>query len=152
VDGADSWLSLAFLLCLALSGFFSSAEAAFISLPKLRIRYLVESGVKGARQLAKATDRSERFLAAFLSVLGAEGLLTHLRNRKAKATVLRDIKEEIMMNIAILDNSIRTTQQMRNEKGMVMFLTHMREEVECTPGIGQKRLGEAGGVLHYSVE
>lgn len=66
---------------------------------------------------------------AFLSVLGAERLLTHLRNRKAKATMLRDIKEEIMMNVAILDNIIRTTQQMRNEKRMVMFLTHMREEV-----------------------
>jgi len=66
VDDADSWLLLAFLLCLALSAFFSSAEAAFISLPKLRIRYLVESGVKGARQLAKAADRPERFLATVL--------------------------------------------------------------------------------------
>lgn len=66
MDDADSWLLLAFLLCLALSAFFSSAEAAFISLPKLRIRYLVESGVKGARQLAKAADRPERFLATVL--------------------------------------------------------------------------------------
>ncbi|HUV46488.1 MAG TPA: hemolysin family protein [Dehalococcoidia bacterium] len=66
MDDADSWLLLAFLLCLALSAFFSSAEAAFISLPKLRIRYLVESGVKGARQLAKAADRPGRFLATVL--------------------------------------------------------------------------------------
>ena len=66
MDDAESWLLLAFLLCLALSAFFSSAEAAFISLPKLRIRYLVESGVKGARQLAKAADRPERFLATVL--------------------------------------------------------------------------------------
>ncbi len=66
MDDADSWLLLAFLLCLALSAFFSSAEAAFISLPKLRIRYLAESGVKGARQLAKAADRPERFLATVL--------------------------------------------------------------------------------------
>lgn len=66
MDDADSWLLLAFLLCLALSAFFSSAEAAFISLSKLRIRYLVESGVKGARQLAKAADRPERFLATVL--------------------------------------------------------------------------------------
>ena len=66
MDDADSWLLLAFLLCLALSAFFSSAEAAFISLPKLRIRYLAESGVKGARQLAKAADRPGRFLATVL--------------------------------------------------------------------------------------
>jgi len=62
VDDADSWLLLAFLICLVLSAFFSSAESAFISLPKLRIRYLVESGVKGATQLAKAAEKPERFL------------------------------------------------------------------------------------------
>jgi len=66
LDDSDSWLLLAFLVCLALSAFFSSAEAAFISLPKLRIRYLVESGVKGAGQLDKATDKPERFLSTVL--------------------------------------------------------------------------------------
>ena len=66
MDDADSWLLLAFLVCLALSAFFSSAESAFISLPKLRIRYLVESGVKGAKQLAKASEKPERFLATVL--------------------------------------------------------------------------------------
>jgi len=66
LDDVDSWLLLAFLVCLALSAFFSSAESAFISLPRLRIRYLVESGVKGARQLAKAADKPERFLATVL--------------------------------------------------------------------------------------
>ena len=66
MDDADGWLLLAFLVCLAFSAFFSSAESAFISLPKLRVRYLVESGVKGAGQLAKAADRPERFLATVL--------------------------------------------------------------------------------------
>ncbi len=66
MDDTDSWLLLAFLVCLALSAFFSSAESAFISLPKLRIRYLVESGVKGAKQLAKASEKPERFLATVL--------------------------------------------------------------------------------------
>ena len=48
MDGAGNWLLLVFLTCLALSAFFSSAESAFISLPKLRIKYLVESGFKVA--------------------------------------------------------------------------------------------------------
>ena len=48
MDGAGNWLLLVFLICLALSAFFSSAESAFISLAKLRIRYLAESDVKGA--------------------------------------------------------------------------------------------------------
>jgi putative hemolysin len=66
LDAADSWLLLAFLVFLALSAFFSSAEAAFISLPKLRIRYLVESGLKGAERLAKVAEKPERFLATVL--------------------------------------------------------------------------------------
>jgi len=66
VDPSDSWLIVAFLLCLALSAFFSSAESAFIALPKLRIRYLVESGVKGAEKLAKAAEKPERVLATVL--------------------------------------------------------------------------------------
>ena len=66
MDPSDSWLILAFLLCLALSAFFSSAESAFIALPKLRIRYLVESGVKGAEKLARAADKPERMLATVL--------------------------------------------------------------------------------------
>ena len=66
MDAASSWLLLAFLVCVALSAFFSSAESAFISLPKLRIRYLVESGVKGAEKLAKFAEKPERFLATVL--------------------------------------------------------------------------------------
>ena len=31
-------------ICLAFSAFFSSAETAFISLPKARVRHLVDSG------------------------------------------------------------------------------------------------------------
>ena len=66
MDATDSWLILAFIVCLALSAFFSSAESAFIALPKLRIRYLVESGVKGAEKLAKVTEKPERMLATVL--------------------------------------------------------------------------------------
>jgi putative hemolysin len=66
LDATDSWLLLAFVVFLALSAFFSSAEAAFISLPKLRIRYLLESGVKRAERLAKLAEKPERFLAIVL--------------------------------------------------------------------------------------
>ncbi len=66
MDATDSWLLLAFLVCVALSAFFSSAESAFIALPKLRIRYLVENGVKGAEKLARFAEKPERFLATVL--------------------------------------------------------------------------------------
>jgi len=66
LDAAGGWLLLAFLVCLALSAFFSSAESAFISLPKLRIKYLVESRVKGAGKVAKITEKPEKLLATVL--------------------------------------------------------------------------------------
>lgn len=66
MDPADSWLLIAFLVCLLLSAFFSSAESAYIALPRLRVRYLVESGVSGAEKLAEAVERPERVLATVL--------------------------------------------------------------------------------------
>ena len=66
METADGWFLAAFLVCLVCSAFFSSAESAFIALPKLRLRYLVESGVKGAEKLAKAAERPERVLATVL--------------------------------------------------------------------------------------
>ena len=53
-------------ICLALSAFFSSAETAFVSLPKIRVRHLVETGVSGAEQVARMTERPERLLATVL--------------------------------------------------------------------------------------
>jgi putative hemolysin len=66
VDASDIWLLVAFLVCLALCAFFASAESAFIALPKLRLRYLVESGVKRAEKLAKVAEKPERVLATVL--------------------------------------------------------------------------------------
>lgn len=66
MEDADSWLILAFIVCLVLSGFFSSAESAFLALPKLRIRYLVENGRRGAEWLAKMAESPEKVLATVL--------------------------------------------------------------------------------------
>lgn len=66
MEDADSWLILAFIVCLVFSGFFSSAESAFLALPKLRIRYLVENGRRGAEWLAKMAESPEKVLATVL--------------------------------------------------------------------------------------
>jgi len=49
-----------------MSAFFSSAESAFISVSRLRVHYLRESGGRGGQQLARVLDRPERFLATVL--------------------------------------------------------------------------------------
>ncbi len=66
MEDADSWLILAFIVCLVFSGFFSSAESAFLSLPKLRIRYLAENGRRGAEWLDKMAESPEKVLATVL--------------------------------------------------------------------------------------
>jgi len=55
-----------FLICVCASAFFSSAETAFISLPKTRIQFLVESGVHGAARIQKIMKHPERLLATIL--------------------------------------------------------------------------------------
>lgn len=52
--------------CIITSAFFSSAETAFISLPKTKIRHMVSSNVMGADRIDRLTDRPERLLATVL--------------------------------------------------------------------------------------
>jgi len=66
VEEIISWLIVAFIICLLLSAFFSSAESAFLALPKLRIKYLVEKGRRRAERLAEAKDKPEKFLSTVL--------------------------------------------------------------------------------------
>ena len=48
---------------IAINGFFSASEIAVISVPKLRLKQLIESGNKTAQILYKLADDSSRFLA-----------------------------------------------------------------------------------------
>ena len=51
---------------LLLSAFFSSSEAAFLSLRKVRIRRLVEDGVPGAERVARMVDEPAKVLPTIL--------------------------------------------------------------------------------------
>ena len=57
---------IVFVICLGLSAFFSSAETAFVSLPKLRIKHLVSIGKKKADRVEKVIEAPSKFLAAIL--------------------------------------------------------------------------------------
>ena len=65
LDGGYFSLVLVFVL-LALSGFFSSSEAAFLSVQKTRIAHLVSEGVPGARRVADMIREPERLLSTIL--------------------------------------------------------------------------------------
>ena len=51
---------------LVLSAFFSSSEAAFLSLQKTRLTYLVNNQVPGAKRISKMINNTERLLSTIL--------------------------------------------------------------------------------------
>jgi CBS domain containing-hemolysin-like protein len=66
MDQASTLYLILLLPCLLLSAFFSSSEAAFLSLRKVRIRHLVESRVPGAERVARMVDQPEKVLPTIL--------------------------------------------------------------------------------------
>jgi CBS domain containing-hemolysin-like protein len=65
----DSWITFEIILILILivfSAFFSLSEAALLSVGKIRIRHLAESGNNNAKHVVRLHDNPERFLTAIL--------------------------------------------------------------------------------------
>ena len=66
MDSANILYLVLFFICLAASAFFSSAETAFISLPRTLVRRMVDTGVGGAGRVARITEQPEKLLATVL--------------------------------------------------------------------------------------
>ncbi|HON81914.1 MAG TPA: hemolysin family protein [Methanoregulaceae archaeon] len=62
----DFLLLLLFIVCLALSAFFSSSEVALISITRAKVRTLINEGKKGSESLAALKETPNRFLIAIL--------------------------------------------------------------------------------------
>ena len=65
----DSWIAIEILIIsvlIVLSAFFSGSETALISVNKIRIRHLADSGNKNAAILVKMLENPEQFLTAIL--------------------------------------------------------------------------------------
>ena len=54
------------IIFLVLSAFFSSAEAAFLSIKSVRLRHLENTGVKGARSVRQMVEKPEKLLPTIL--------------------------------------------------------------------------------------
>jgi len=65
----DSWITFEIIIILVLivfSAFFSLSEAALLSVGKIRIRHIAESGNNNAKQVVRLLENPEDFLAAIL--------------------------------------------------------------------------------------
>jgi putative hemolysin len=54
------------IACIVFSAFFSGSETAFISLQKIRLEHLVNTGVRGAGRIARMVQKPEKFLSTVL--------------------------------------------------------------------------------------
>ena len=66
MDPSDAINLIVLLILVLLSGFFSSAETAIISVNKIKIRSMVEDNVKNAALVAKITEDSRKFISTVL--------------------------------------------------------------------------------------
>lgn len=61
------WQIIVLIILLVLSGFFSMSETALMALSKIRIRHMVEEGVKGAKLVEKLTEDPNKLLGAIIN-------------------------------------------------------------------------------------
>lgn len=60
------WQIILLIILLIMSGFFSMSETALMALSKIRIRHMVDEGVKGAKLVQKLTEDPNKLLGALL--------------------------------------------------------------------------------------
>ncbi len=66
MDNGDLWRLALLVLCLALSGFFSASETAFVAFPRARLMHLVSIGRRGASRVERMLERPNKLLATVL--------------------------------------------------------------------------------------
>lgn len=81
--GSYTWQIILLIILLVMSGFFSMSETALMALSKIRIRHMVDEGVKGAKLVEKLSEDPSKLLGAILIGnnivnIGASALATSL--------------------------------------------------------------------------
>ncbi|SHI30010.1 HlyC/CorC family transporter [Clostridium intestinale] len=66
MDSSYTLQIIVLIFLLLLSAFFSASETALMSLSKIRIRHMVEDGVKGAKLIEKLTEDPNKLLGSIL--------------------------------------------------------------------------------------
>jgi len=93
---------LLLVVLIALNAFFSASEIAVISVPKLRLKQLIDSGNKTAPVLFRLADDSSRFLATIQIGVTFMGFLASATAAVRLSTELADLIKQIP--IASLEN------------------------------------------------
>lgn len=128
----DSWITLEIIIILVLivfSAFFSLSEAALLSVGKIRIRHIAESGNNNAKQVVKLLENPERFLAAILVGnnivnISASVLATDAALRAFGDSGLAIATGVMTLLILILGEVIPKTLAQRNPEALAMLVAN----------------------------
>lgn len=128
----DSWTTFEIIIILFLivfSTFFSLSETALLSVGKIRIRHIAESGNKNAKKVVKLLERPEEFLAAVLVGnnmvnIGASVLATDAALRVFGDSGLAIATGVMTLVILILGEVIPKTLAQRNPEVLAMLVAN----------------------------
>ena len=86
--------SVVFLICLAVSAFFASAEIAYMHLQHIRVKHLQEPGRHGADRVARIKEHPEKFLSVVLTSISFTETIVVALGGFLVVHVLRDVLSE----------------------------------------------------------
>src|SRR5512143_2339332 len=86
---------LLLVVLISINAFFSASEIAVISVPKLRLKQLIESGNKTAQVLFNLADDSSRFLATIQIGVTLMGFLASATAAIRLSTALAELIKRI---------------------------------------------------------
>lgn len=107
LDSSYTGQVIILLVLLVLSAFFSMSETALMSLSKIRIRHMVEEGVKGAKLVEKLIEDPNKLLGAILIGnnivnIGASSIATSLAVKLSGGSDSAVLIVTIIMTILVL--------------------------------------------------
>ncbi|MFW5981304.1 MAG: CNNM domain-containing protein, partial [bacterium] len=66
MDGGSSWKFILLFICVVFSALFSSSETSLMSISKIRIRYMLDNKVRGAKLLYTLLEKPNKLLGTIL--------------------------------------------------------------------------------------
>ena len=107
LDSSYTGQIIVLLVLLVLSAFFSMSETALMSLSKIRIRHMVEEGVKGAKLVEKLIEDPNKLLGAILIGnnivnIGASSIATSLAVKLSGGSDSAVLIVTIIMTVLVL--------------------------------------------------
>lgn len=126
MDPSDAIQVIVILVLLLLSGFFSSAEAAIISVNRIKIRSMVEENIKNASLVVDITDNYRKFISTVLIGnnivnLAASALVTTFVAERIGSLYIGIGTGVLTMLVLVFGEVLPKTVATRNSEAVALF-------------------------------